>query len=55
MLRDYDKAADVAGHAVRCLGDVDSARSASTLTGLRVKLAAHRRVPAVRDFLDMTA
>ncbi|MBG0819051.1 hypothetical protein [Planomonospora sp. ID82291] len=55
MLRDFDQAVEVADHAVRCLGGVDSARSSATMAGLRDKLAGHRDVPAVRDFLDLTA
>ncbi|MFG1876687.1 hypothetical protein ACGFIV_17770 [Sphaerisporangium sp. NPDC049003] len=54
-LRDYDQAVDVAQHAVRCLGGVDSARSSATLADLRAKLGAYRQVPAVRDFLNLTA
>ncbi|MFC0557044.1 hypothetical protein ACFFHJ_39740 [Planotetraspora thailandica] len=54
-LRDLDQAVAVAEHAVRCLGGVDSARSTATLDDLRDKLAAHRDVPIVRDFLDLTA
>ncbi|MEU9886362.1 hypothetical protein [Sphaerisporangium sp. NPDC051011] len=53
-LRDLDQAVAVAEHAVRCLGGVDSARSTATLAGLREKLAVHRKVPIVRDFLELT-
>lgn len=51
-LHDLDAALDRAAHAVRCLGGVDSARSASAITGLRAKLAPHAASPAVREFLD---
>ncbi|MEV0754968.1 helix-turn-helix transcriptional regulator [Streptosporangium sp. NPDC050280] len=54
-LRDLDQAVAVADHAVRCLGGVDSARSTATLDDLRGKLAKHRHVAVVRDFLDLTA
>ncbi|PZG45882.1 transcriptional regulator [Spongiactinospora gelatinilytica] len=53
-LRDLDQAVMVAQHAVRCLGGVESARSSATLDDLRDKLAEHRHVPIVRDFLDFT-
>jgi hypothetical protein len=53
-LHDLDAALDRAAHAVRCLGGVDSARSASAITGLRAKLAPHAASPAVREFLDAT-
>jgi hypothetical protein len=43
------------GQAIRCLGGVDSARSASAITGLRAKLTPHAAAsPAVREFLDAT-
>jgi tetratricopeptide (TPR) repeat protein len=53
-LRDLDAALDRAAHAVRCLGGVDSARSASAITGLRAKLKPHAASPLVRDFLEAT-
>ncbi len=53
-LHDLDAALDRAAHAVRCLGGVDSARSASAITGLRAKLAPHAASPAVREFLEAT-
>lgn len=53
-LHDLDAAVDRAHLATRCLGGVDSARSSSTITGLRKKLAAHAASPTVRDFLDAT-
>jgi hypothetical protein len=40
-LHDLDAAVATARHAARCLGSVDSARSASELKGLREKLAPH--------------
>jgi transcriptional regulator with XRE-family HTH domain len=43
-----------AEHAVRCLGGVDSARSASSVKDLRARLAPHAASPAVRDFLEAT-
>jgi hypothetical protein len=51
-LRDLDAAVDTAHHALRCLGGVDSARSSSTLAGLRSKLSRYRTVAVVRDFLE---
>lgn len=53
-LHDLGAALDRAAHAVRCLGGVDSARSASAITGLRAKLAPHAASPAVREFLEAT-
>jgi tetratricopeptide (TPR) repeat protein/transcriptional regulator with XRE-family HTH domain len=53
-LRDVDAAVSQAIHATRCLGGVDSARSTSTLAGLRAKLADHRDARVVRDFLEAT-
>jgi tetratricopeptide (TPR) repeat protein len=53
-LRDLDAALDRAAHAVRCLGGVDSARSASAITGLRARLRPHAASPKVRDFLEAT-
>lgn len=54
MLHDLDAALERARHAVRCLGGVDSARSASAITGLRAKLTPHAASRAVREFLDAT-
>ena len=54
VLHDLDATLERARHAVRCLGGVDSARSASAITGLRAKLAPHAASPAVREFLDAT-
>jgi tetratricopeptide (TPR) repeat protein len=50
-LHDLDAAVATARHAARCLGSVDSARSASELKGLREKLAPHTSHTAVREFL----
>lgn len=52
-LHDLDAAVATARHAARCLGSVDSARSATELTGLRAKLAAHLSHAGVRDFLQV--
>ncbi|RKN11058.1 helix-turn-helix domain-containing protein [Streptomyces radicis] len=52
-LHDLDAAVATARHAARCLGSVDSARSASELKGLREKLAPHAGHPAVREFLQV--
>ncbi|MBS2547445.1 helix-turn-helix domain-containing protein [Catenulispora sp. NL8] len=52
-MHDLDAAVAQARHAARCLGSVDSARSSSTLVGLRRKLAAHTSNPAVREFLQV--
>ena len=54
-MHDLDAAVDQAAHAVRCLHEVDSARSASTLAELRAKLARHVTSPVVRDFLESTS
>lgn len=54
-MHDLDAAVDQAAHAVRCMHEVDSARSASTLAELRAKLARHVTSPVVRDFLDSTS
>ncbi|MBR8740602.1 helix-turn-helix transcriptional regulator [Nocardiopsis sp. MG754419] len=51
-LRDLDAAVATARHAARCLGSVDSARSASELAGLRARLRAHTAHTAVREFLQ---
>jgi transcriptional regulator with XRE-family HTH domain/tetratricopeptide (TPR) repeat protein len=51
-MHDLDAAVAQARHAARCLGSVDSARSSSTLAGLRGKFAAHTANPAVRNFLQ---
>jgi len=53
-MRDLDAAVDRASHAMRCLDGVDSARSKSTLAGLRKKLKGHGEVPLVREFLEAT-
>src|SRR5712691_4141014 len=53
-LHDLDAALERAAHAVRCLGGVDSARSASTVKNLRTRLAPHAVSPLVREFLDAT-
>ncbi|SFC62589.1 helix-turn-helix domain-containing protein [Streptomyces aidingensis] len=52
-LHDLDAAVAVARHAARCLGSVDSARSASELKGLRQKLEPHAAHTAVREFLQV--
>jgi tetratricopeptide (TPR) repeat protein len=54
-LRDLDTALDRASHALRCLGEVDSARSTSALSRLRARLAPYDAAsPAVRDYLEAT-
>jgi tetratricopeptide (TPR) repeat protein len=53
-LHDLDAAIERANHAVRCLGGVDSARSATAVKNLRARLAPHAAAPRVRDFLDAT-
>jgi tetratricopeptide (TPR) repeat protein len=53
-LRDLDAAIERANHAVRCLGGVDSARSATAVKNLRARLAPHAAARQVRDFLDAT-
>ncbi|MEV2279346.1 helix-turn-helix transcriptional regulator [Nocardiopsis sp. NPDC049922] len=52
-MHDLDAAVATAHHAARCLGSVDSARSASELKGLREKLRAHTSHTAVREFLQV--
>jgi tetratricopeptide (TPR) repeat protein len=54
QLGDLDGALVRAHDARRCLGGVDSTRSASTLGDLRSRLVAHASDPNVRDFLDAT-
>ncbi|MFE4666253.1 helix-turn-helix domain-containing protein [Streptomyces sp. NPDC056716] len=51
-LHDLDAAVAGARHAVRCLGSVDSARSATELKSLREKLSPHVSYAAVREFLQ---
>jgi transcriptional regulator with XRE-family HTH domain len=51
-MHDLDAAAATAHHAARCLGSVDSARSATELAGLREKLKPHTAHTAVREFLQ---
>ena len=51
-MHDLDGAVAKASHAMRCLGGVDSARSTSTLAGLRTKLEENRQSPVVREFLE---
>lgn len=52
--RDLDAAVHRANHAMRCLDGVDSARSKSTLSGLRKKLARYDDVSVVNEFLEAT-
>lgn len=52
-MHDLDAAVATARHAARCLGSVDSARSATELKGLRERLAAHTSHAAVREFLQV--
>ncbi len=52
-MHDLDAAVVQARHAARCLGSVDSARSSSTMVGLRRKLAVHTTNAAVREFLQV--
>lgn len=52
-MHDLDAAVATARHAARCLGSVDSARSALELKGLREKLASHTSHSAVREFLQV--
>ncbi|WP_128381303.1 transcriptional regulator [Streptomyces cavernae] len=54
-LREVDAAVHSANQAVQTMGGVTSARSTTILTGLRVKLAAHQQVPAVRNFLERSS
>jgi transcriptional regulator with XRE-family HTH domain/tetratricopeptide (TPR) repeat protein len=54
-LGELDAAVDLARQAVDRLGGTASARGSSTITALRGKLAAHRAVPGVTDFLAATA
>jgi hypothetical protein len=52
-MHDLDAAVATARHAARCLGSVDSARSAMELKVLREKLAPHTAHAAVREFLHV--
>ncbi|MBV9025601.1 MAG: 2'-5' RNA ligase family protein [Streptomycetaceae bacterium] len=54
-LGEIDAAVDLARQAVDRMGGTASARGSSTITALRGKLAAHRAIPDVRDFLAATA
>ncbi|MCC9310059.1 transcriptional regulator [Kitasatospora sp. RB6PN24] len=54
-LHDLEGAVATAHQAVEHMGGVTSARGSSTLSDLRTKLAAHRSVPAISDFLAYTA
>ncbi|WP_340375711.1 helix-turn-helix domain-containing protein [Streptomyces sp. SS7] len=54
-LGEIDAAVDLAQQAVDRMGGTASARGSSTITALRGKLAAHRAIPDVRDFLAATA
>lgn len=54
-LGDLEAALDTANRAVDRLGGADSARGTSTLADLRAQFAAHKRVGAVADFLELTA
>ncbi|GAA1899487.1 hypothetical protein GCM10009716_06640 [Streptomyces sodiiphilus] len=51
-MHDLDASVETARHAARCLGVVDSARSATELSGLREKLAVHTAHSGVREFLQ---
>ncbi|MEW2620936.1 transcriptional regulator [Streptomyces sp. NPDC048106] len=52
---DVEHACASASRAVTLLGGVASARSSSTLSSFRGKLAPHREAPAARDFLASLA
>ncbi|WP_129838028.1 helix-turn-helix transcriptional regulator [Streptomyces sp. RFCAC02] len=52
-MRDLDATVAKARHAARCVGSVDSARSASELKRLREKLAPHTSHTGVREFLQV--
>lgn len=54
-LRDVQTAVHTADQAVQTMDGITSARSGAILTGLRTRLQAHHRVPAVREFLERTA
>ncbi|MEU5158842.1 transcriptional regulator [Streptomyces sp. NPDC020875] len=54
-LGDLDGAVESARRAVGRLGGLPSARWTSSLGDLRAKLADHRGVPVVREFLEQTA
>lgn len=54
-LGDLDGAVDAGSRAIEHLGGVSSARGTSSFTDLRAKLAGHRGVPVVREFLEKTA
>ncbi|SEO74261.1 tetratricopeptide repeat protein [Actinacidiphila rubida] len=53
-LGDLDTAVATAQDAIERMGGISSARGTTTLTDLRSKLARHRGVPIVRDFLAST-
>ena len=54
-LGDIDAALDTGHRVLATLGDVDSARTASTLADLRAALTPHKAVPAVQEFLTEAA
>jgi hypothetical protein len=54
-LGDIDAALDTGHRVLAALGDVDSARTTSTLADLRASLTPHQGVPAVREFLTEAA
>lgn len=51
VLGDLDSAVERATHAMRCLGGVNSARSTTTFTQLKQKLARHSSARVVKEFL----
>lgn len=51
VLGDLDSAVECATHAMRCLGGVNSARSSTTFTELKQKLARHSGARVVKEFL----
>ncbi|MEV0192243.1 transcriptional regulator [Kitasatospora purpeofusca] len=54
-LGELDAAVDVGHRVIRTMGGVESARSTSTLDYLRTQLARHRGVPAIDEFLAVSA
>jgi hypothetical protein len=53
-LGDLDGAIETAQHAVDLMGGLSSARGSIALAELRTDLTRQRRVPLVKDFLEMT-
>ncbi|MGV9777520.1 hypothetical protein, partial [Streptosporangium sp. NPDC003464] len=54
-LGDVDAALESAHQVLEHMGGVDSARGSSTLADLHGQLRAYQHIPAVQEFLGLTA